>query len=365
MKVRKLLLWVHLIVGLIAALVLILLGVTGAVMVFETEIHYALNAKLYRVSTQGARLGLNDLVGKVERANKAQVQSIFLPATDDIATTLTLRTQDGKTKTVTANPYTGEVLGPTDSANNSMQKLHQFHKNLLLGERGKLITGWGAILLLVLALTGIILWWPRKILWFSGSQSGARKNFDLHNALGFYSSVFMLLFGVTGIVIHWDDEAMKLLSDLTHSQPMLAVPAMKPAAADAKPLDVERVYEIATQAAPGARVTGILGLGTLKGPLRVMMRYPEDRTPAGRTNVYVHPGTGQVLMAQTSREAPAAYKIVKVWNRQLHTGDAWGWPSRIVACLTSLSLPLLAITGPLIWWGRWRRRKSGSSAVPT
>jgi uncharacterized iron-regulated membrane protein len=175
----------------------------------------------------------------------------------------------------------------------------------------------------------------------------------------------MLLFGVTGIVIHWDDEAMKLVGDLTHSQPMLAVPAMKPGAADAKPIDVEHVYAIATQAASGARVTGILGLGQLKNPLRIMMRFPEDRTPAGRTNVYLHPATGEVLMAQTSREAPAGYKIVKVWNRQLHTGDAWGWPSRIVACLTSLSLPLLAITGPLIWWGRWRRRKSGSSAVPT
>jgi uncharacterized iron-regulated membrane protein len=357
MKLRKLLLWTHLVVGLVAALVLILLGTTGAVMIFETEIHYALNAKLYRLDFLATPLRVEELVSRVEKAQNAKVTSLQFPTEADIAPTVGLKKADGKSLSVTVNPFNGEVLGSIATANNFIQKLHQFHKNLLLGETGKLITGWGAWLLLVLALTGIVLWWPRKIFWFSGSKSGARKNFDLHNALGFYASVFMLIFGVTGIVIHWDDEAMKLVGSMTHSVATQPIPTMKPAAADARPLDAGRVWEIASKAVPGAQVCTMQGLGATRSPLRITMRFPEDRTPAGRTNVYIHPVTGEVLLAQTSRDAPAGYKIVKVWNRQIHTGDAWGWPSRIIACLASLALPLLVLTGFLIWWGRLRRKR--------
>ena len=104
-----------------------------------------------------------------------------------------------------------------------------------------------------------------------------------------------------------------------------------------------------------------MGLNNLRSPVRVAMKYPEDRTPLGRTNLYLDPVTGAVLSAQTSRTAPIGTRVVKLWNREVHTGDIFGWPSRIVACLASLALPLLAITGPLIWWGRVRRKSVSSN----
>jgi uncharacterized iron-regulated membrane protein len=71
-----------------------------------------------------------------------------------------------------------------------------------------------------------------------------------------------------------------------------------------------------------------------------------------------------VLLAQTSRNAPPGYRLAKFWNRQVHTGDALGWPSRIVACLASLALPLLCLTGPLIWWGKFKRRQKVAEPAP-
>jgi len=58
--------------------------------------------------------------------------------------------------------------------------------------------------------------------------------------------------------------------------------------------------------------------------------------------------------------APPGYRWVKLWNRQLHTGDEFGLTSRILTCLASLSLPMRAITGPLIWWGRMKRRRAAA-----
>jgi uncharacterized iron-regulated membrane protein len=363
MSPRKLLLWLHLVAGLVAAIFLTILGVTGAAMVYEGPIDHALNRKLHHVTPQGRPLGLNELVAQVEKAlAPARVTGLFFSSRDDIATKAMLRGPDGTTQAVTANPYTGEIIGSLATANTLMPKVHQFHINLLLGKPGKIITSWGAILLIVLALTGIILWWPRKIWKISEWKPGRRANFDLHNALGFWSSIFMLIFGVTGVVIHFDNEAAEWIGRLTHTPATLPIPKPK-SSPNAQPASADQLYQAAMHAAPGARVIGILGIGSSREAVRVMMHFPEDYTPGGRTGVYLDPATAEVLMAQTSRDAPPGYRLAKFWNRQLHTGDALGWPSRIVACLASLSLPLLALTGPLIWWGKLKRRRRETVTV--
>jgi uncharacterized iron-regulated membrane protein len=44
-----------------------------------------------------------------------------------------------------------------------------------------------------------------------------------------------------------------------------------------------------------------------------------------------------------------------MWIREIHTGDIFGWPTRILACLMSLALPIAVITGTLVWWNRNRK----------
>jgi uncharacterized iron-regulated membrane protein len=50
-------------------------------------------------------------------------------------------------------------------------------------------------------------------------------------------------------------------------------------------------------------------------------------------------------------------------NRDIHSGDIWGYPGRALACLLSMSLVFQAITGPYLWWRR--RRGEGMSRVET
>ncbi|MDB6074794.1 MAG: putative iron-regulated rane protein [Verrucomicrobiaceae bacterium] len=327
-------------------------------LVFESEIERSLNPKLWHVQPEGVRLGIEEFVSRVEKQTQgARITALRFSDDPCVASSASLQGAGGRSWSVTVNPYNGAVLGSLAGTNTIMPKVHQFHTNLLLGKNGKLITGTAAIMLVILALTGLVLWWPRKIWKLDDLKSGKRVNFDLHNALGFWSSVFMLIFGVTGIVIHWDDEASQLVGRLTGMPPRLAIPTMPSVNPDAHPMSAALMYEAATKAVPGAAVNSIQGLNSNKAPVRVTMRFPEDRTPAGRTNVYIHPVTAEVLMAQDSRTAPPAYRWVKLWNRQFHTGDEFGMPSRILTCLASLSLPLLAVTGPLIWCGRIRRRR--------
>ena len=84
-------------------------------------------------------------------------------------------------------------------------------------------------------------------------------------------------------------------------------------------------------------------------PLAVAMRFPEDRTPGGRSRVLVDRYRGTVLMAQSTREAPARLAINNVM-RSVHTGDVLGKPTEFVWLLAALVLAGQAISGTLMWW---------------
>ena len=357
MNFRKLLLFLHLTGGLLSAVFLILLGGSGGLLVFEGEIDHWLNARLTWVQPEGARLSLGELSDKLRARHPGSKATAFLLPTDDrIAPSIVLRlAETGKTTNIAVNPHTGEELGAWDTANMFTKRLHQFHTNLLLGPPGKLITATAAIFLLGLSVSGLILWWPRKLWKLSGSKSGRERNFQLHNVAGFYASVFMLVFAVTGIVIHWDEEARTFLNKAMHEEEA-QIPKGSIASKATTRIGPDALLAAANNAVPGARATSIQGLGA-NAPVRISMKFPEDRTPAGRTNLYLDPFTGEILSQQTSRTAPLGTRIVKLWNREVHTGDIFGWPTRILACMASFTLPLLAITGPLIWLGRVRRRR--------
>jgi len=163
------------------------------------------------------------------------------------------------------------------------------------------------------------------------------------------------------MVIRWEGPASKLADSLTNSPAPSRIPDPASPPPGSVPLDPESLLQIAQQAAPGASAT-VLGLaGDPKEPVRIIMKYPEDGTPAGRTNVFLDGYTGKILFAQSSRNAPLGFKIVKLWNREIHTGDIFGWPTRILASLLSLALPVMAITGPLIWWQRRRKESQGGT----
>lgn len=356
MRLRPLLLNTHLVVGLVAALPLFCIGLTGAILVFENPIDDALNAKIAVVSHRpGAHpLTLKALQDTLARAYPGYriVQASF--GSDDWHSWgVSAMSPDGKgEEDLIVDPYTGKTLGRPEQASLAVAYVHQFHTRFLAGRLGNLITGWSGVLLALLAISGLILWWPAKIVRVRAGVRGWRLAFDLHQTVGGLAWVLLLLLAGSGIVIHWNEQALSLMSTLTGASPAAAPPRSAAECQGKHILDAGRLLDAAQAAVPGARATVLQISPDVTRPVRVILKYPEDRTPAGRTLVYVAACSAQPLQVISSRTQSAAYRWTRMWNREIHTGEVWGWPTRILAALASLTLPLMALTGPLLWWGR-------------
>lgn len=359
MTVRRAILAIHLLMGLCAALFLALLGITGSLMVFESEIDRALNPKLTWIRPGDHYLSLTEIKTRLEKRYPAYtIAGLAFSPRKQIAWDAFLQSKTSQRGMgIAFNPFTGDILGDEAQRNDFMNKVHQLHLRLLAGKAGATVVSVAAMFLLFLSISGVVLWWRRKILAPNWRNPLKKLNFDVHQALGIYSSFFLMIFSVTALVIHWEGQAIFVADLLTHSPEAPPFPPAQQPVPGAIPLNPDRLLAIAERSVPGARATMMQLAGS---PIRIAMQYPEDRTPVGRTNVFLDPYMGKVVYVLSSRAGPLGFRIVKLWNREIHTGDIGGLPTRILACAMSLSLPLLALTGPLIWWNRRGKRKSQS-----
>jgi uncharacterized iron-regulated membrane protein len=354
---RRVILVLHLWAAAVAAPFLFLLGVTGSLIAFEGEIDRAFNGRLTWIQPGIQRLSLIEMKARLEKSHPGYTVSGFeVSPRDDIAWVAFLDSSNSKRGIgVSFNQFAGDVLGNSTERIDFMNDLHQFHLRLLAGKTGATAVSVAAVFLLFLSISGLVLWWPRKIFTVKWRGPLKKLNFDLHQALGIYSSFFLMIFSLTAIVIHWENEATSLANWLSHSEELPPFPRSQPSLPGAVRLNADQLLAIAERAAPGAHATYVQLDGN---PIRIPMKYPEDRTPSGRTNIFIDAYTGKVVYHSSSRTGPLGFRIVKLWNREIHTGDIGGLPTRILACVFSLSLPLMAVTGPLIWWNR---RKNASA----
>jgi uncharacterized iron-regulated membrane protein len=338
---RQALVKLHLFAAVVAALFVVVLGLTGGVMAFEEELDHRLHPRLFAVTPAGTPLTLVDLAARATAAFPGKpVVTYGMGVSPDLAWSVNV----GGT-IVFVNEYTGEILG-TRTGPTWLGQVHQLHLRLLAGDTGKTIVSWAGVLMVFLTLSGIFLWWPVKRIRVRGDARGWRYWFDLHNAIGVCSFVVLLALSVTGVVIGFDAMTSPMFYRATGSQPVRA-----PAAATPIPgtptLSPDRALAIARRELPGAIPVGINVPGP-KAPYRVAFRYPEDRTPGGRSRVYLDPYSGSVLQIESSRTTAAGTRLI-ILNRAIHTGDLFGLPTKILASLGSFAAVAQVITGLVLW----------------
>jgi len=334
----------HRLIGLCAGLFLIALGLTGAVIAFENDWNRMLNPEILRVASRGQPLSWETIRRGVEAQEPEwRVQRIYMPAAESDSTYVRLVSRaSAVTREIYVDQYSDRILGWKELANQLIWKIHELHISLGAGAAGSQLVCGASIALLLLAASGLYLWWPRRIFRFRAAPKFSRTNYDLHRTLGFWSSVAMALFAITGINLH-----LQTGGGLFAMMDAKSTPVDLPGHG----VTADALLQSAAEALPGARLMRISFWGGKRATL-VQMRFPEDKTPAGRSAVTLDPESGRVLTVVSSRTAPLLYTALVEWNREIHTGMMLGRPSQAMVSVPSLLLSVLALTGAWIWINR-------------
>lgn len=348
---RKLIFNLHLYVALIAGVFVAILGLTGSIMAFEPEIDHIFHARLTYVTPQSRTLTLADISSIMTRAFPGEpIRGYAISTSPGMSYQVATRK-----RMVFVNQYTGEILGNMsgDDAVGAFQgMIHQLHLRLLIhnqADTGGLIESCAGLAILFLSLSGLYLWWPLKRVKIEWKGSTRRSWFDLHNAVGAFSLVFLLILSATGAVIGFERTTTPLFFKMTGSTPAPRPPRNSaPHAPDAQPITPDQAVDIARAALPGAAPFAIDVPGR-DGTYFIRARYPEDLTPGGRSQIVVDQYSGQVLFVQGSRTAPAGARMV-IANRAIHTGDIMGIPSKMLMSLASLMVVVQLLSGVVMWW---------------
>jgi len=332
--------------GLTGAAFIFVMGATGSALVFENAIDRALNPSTAYVTPAGRPLPLSTLVARANAVDPADpVGGIHVADQPDQAYELSAR----RRHSIFINQYTGEILGTRNREQSFARFVHLLHTRFLAGEIGEHLAGAFTVVMLFIAVSGIILWWPRKIVWPKAGVSWKRTNFDFHNTLGLYSSIVMFVIALAGVLIAFERVLDPLVLHLNAAPEADVSKLQSIPEPGARRIPPEEAIAVAEGILPGAFASNINVPAGPKAIYRVLLKFPEDRTPAGRSRVYLDQFTGTVVGVESTRSAQLGRRVLNL-KRSLHTGDIFGAPTEALYFLVSLGVAFQVGTGVLIWW---------------
>lgn len=359
---RTLLVWCHRWLGLSAGLVLLVMGLTGALLSFEQEIVHALNDSRVQPPAGAAQLPADVLRARLQQAVPAQPLADFqVPVEPDRAGEAWFGSGID-THIRLFNPYTGESW-PDSGIGRAMLVIQEIHCNLALAADGKFVTGLCTLALVVLVLTGLIRRAPRRLtdlkawlLWRRGFQGRARL-WQWHALLGTWLALPVLLAALTGLTgsYSWYREGIRSWLPGEESAPMSSE-----APVSAGPLRADRV--VAGLAAHLPRLQGYRWVEPQPGePVRVAYLETQAPFPTAYSELRLAPSTGRVTAVDVYSEMSLRERYMNIMYA-LHVGTFFALPGRIAMMFGSLGLVGFAATGIYLYLQGRRPRRVGRVA---
>jgi uncharacterized iron-regulated membrane protein len=374
-KFRTILFWMHLVSGLTAGVIIFVMCVTGALLAFERQIIEYSESDVRHVAVREGvtRLTPQQVIEKLREARPDSKPSALSTINEPGAAWLFNLGREGH---VYIDPYTGNITGEGNkSVRGLMTELRNWHRYVALSGDGrpvgKAITGAANLLFLFLAISGIYIWMPRQlrwnsiksVIWFKRGLTGKPRNFNWHNTIGFWTSLFLIVFTLTATVISYQ-WASNLLYTLTgneappQQQGNNAPPAEKPFEL---PTDINAAWTSAETQAPTWR--------------SISLRLPVEKDAAvftidegiywnifGRSTLTANATTGAVSKWEAYGEQNSARQL-RSWFRFTHTGETGGIPGQIIGFIACVGGAFLVWTGFSLALRRFRNWRAASAVA--
>jgi len=394
----------HFYAGLICLPFIFSLAVTGALYLFNHELDdiiYA-DALLRPTPALPGALASSDIVQRARAAYPGTPRSLTLPEDERHTVQVDIAQPGGVTRQVFVDPATGLVTGAIDAQWRLMSIVKNIHSLSVAGDAGNVVIETVAGWVIVLAVSGAYLWWPRGRRQGVASIRPAAKGRlwwrDLHAVTGAYAGIALLFLALTGMPwsIVWGTQVNRWLSEhglgvpdgIWRNLPKSSLPAKElggvPWSQEQMPLpasdDPHAAHKMAGHgpqydAAQQAQAAGIDAVVASAGALGMGRGYKLSlpRDARGVYSVARLPGkvedtrvlhfdqySGRLLMEVGAKDTGAIGRVTD-WGVSVHQGKQYGLFNQLLMLSACLALITLCISGVLTWW---RRRPVGRLAAP-
>lgn len=202
---NKTLFQIHLWAGIVLGLYILMISVSGAVYLLEDDLD-RLFVPGNVIPTDNGPLDDDVLEARIEEVYSDSEVFMFTASSNPERAVLVVLRQDG----ATVNRYFDQYRGLDRGSSLPWQAktyrwVIDFHDDLFIENGGRQINGWGAVVFLIMMLSGIFIWWRGKAQWRQGfylsKQSPRGMLWQLHSVFGFWCLFFMFAWGISGMLI--------------------------------------------------------------------------------------------------------------------------------------------------------------------
>jgi len=377
-NVRKVIFWLHLTGGIAAGILVLIMSLTGVALTYQKQMTTWADKRIHRVEPPAdqAPLSAELLLRKLEEARPSVIPaSVTLSSDPEMPASVTT----GPNQTIFVNQYTGEILGTGSQAIRVFFRLMtDWHRWLALsGESrsiGRAVTGAGNLVFLIISLTGLYLWLPKRwsfsslraMAWFRSGAKGKMRDSNWHNVFGVWCVIPLVVIIASGVVISYP-WASNLVFRLAGSD---APPRMGPGgrrggppmARIEAPLQIEGVDRLLSKAQQYSNnwKTITFQPSALNGKtVSFAVERGYGGQPQHRATLTLDRTTAEIVRVEDFGKMDPGMKA-RMWMRFAHTGEYYGLAGQTVAGIVSAGAVILVWTGIALTFRRyaaWLKRR--------
>nr|WP_252736156.1 PepSY domain-containing protein [Aestuariibacter sp. A3R04] len=369
---RKLHRRVHFYLGLSVGLIFVIIGLSGAVLVFYNELDSSFNLPAIETASSVADydtafVTLGKAYPEKTRSWRFEVNpsSPFISARyyqpeetadEDFAPMMVWLTKDGKQ--VLRRDFWGQYFATW---------MYNLHFRLLAGPIGGIVVGYLGIGCTYILISGLWAWWPKPKHWkkqlsVRHTHNVAVKLYDWHKLIGLCFAIPLLLLCITGVMLALPEETRRIAAPLLGPADS---PKVTPLASQKQnfipPSEALQIALTQFDSAVGAWIE-TPDTNSAKNYYRIRVQVPGD--PSRRfphTYIYIDGSTGQVLETFDYYEQGKLNTMMN-WLHPLHDGTLFGIVGRIFWTLCGVTVFVLFVLGVFRWRYRVTRKERSTPA---
>lgn len=380
-RLKKINSWLHLWLGLISGIIVVNVCLTGCIWMFNEEINGFLKPET-KIEQQDKPLLTPSKIKAIAKQEYPKMKMNYIIFQKGKTINAHLGERKKANAVLYINPYTGSIL------RKEMQEAGEtdFFRFILNGHRflwlpsdiGRPIINYATLTFVIILITGLIWWWPKKwnkktrqqVFKIKWGASFKRVNYDFHTVFGFYALVVLLCIALTGMVwgLKWYNESLYWITSGGKS-------IQKDKKLQSDSTQANKFYT------PDQAVDIVFAAACVKHPKSegFFFSFPDSTKPKSIISVTVYPNSGQFYNSRVYKfdqhtlkelkgdeiyessfeEAPFGAKLRRM-NYDIHIGTVLGFPGKVLVFLCTLIGGSLPITGFIMWWGRkFGKKKKG------